>query len=73
MFECYDIEDEACVMERHDDDAINTQNSVISHCPHEHYKVVRHLNYEALVMKIPVFWNMMSCNLAHCRQRFGGP
>jgi hypothetical protein len=71
MFERYDIEDEAFVVERHDDDA--TQDSVISQRPHEDYKIREALlNHQALVMKIPVFWNMMPCNLANCRQGFGG-
>jgi hypothetical protein len=39
MFERYDIADEAFVVERHDDDAINTQDSVISQRPHEDYKI----------------------------------
>jgi len=39
MFERHDIEDEAFVVERHDDDAINTQDSVILQRPHEDYKI----------------------------------
>jgi len=39
MFERYDLEDEAFVVERYDDDAINTQDSVISQRPHENYKI----------------------------------
>jgi hypothetical protein len=39
MFERYDLEDEAFVVERHDDVAINTQDSVISQRPREDYKI----------------------------------
>ena len=39
MFERNDTEDDAFVVERHDDDAINTQDSVISQRPHKDYKI----------------------------------
>ena len=39
MFERYVIEEKAFVVERHDDDAINTKDSVISQRPHEYYKI----------------------------------
>ena len=39
MFERCDLEDEAFVVERHDDVAINTQDSVISQRPREDYKI----------------------------------